>query len=72
MLLISEGPKPVDVRLCLGLVMPSGPTGPLRSEIGAEVEGFRSLVVVDVAMAEDTVWLSVRKKERRVKKSIEA
>jgi len=55
MLLISEGPNPVDVLLCLGLLMPSGPTGPFRSEMGAEVEGFRSLVEVDVAMAVCTV-----------------
>lgn len=48
-LLISPGPKPVTVRLCLGLLIPSGPMGPFRSEMGAEVEGFLSLVVV-VAM----------------------
>lgn len=50
-LLISEGPKPVAVRLCLGLVN-SGPTGPLSSLIGALVEGLLSRVVVEVAI----VW----------------
>jgi hypothetical protein len=40
-LLISLGPKPVTVRLCLGRVM-LGPTGPLRSAMGALVEGLRS------------------------------
>ena len=40
-LLISEGPKPVDVRLCFGLLMP-GPTGPARVLIGAPIEGVRS------------------------------
>jgi hypothetical protein len=41
-LLISPAPKPVKVRLCLGLEKP-GPTGPWSSEIGALVEGRRSL-----------------------------
>lgn len=51
-LLISDGPKPVAVRLCLGLVN-SGPTGPLSSEMGALVEGLLSrVVVVEVAMVE--------------------
>lgn len=49
MLLISEGPKPVAVRLCLSLVN-SGPTGPLSSEMGALVEGLLSRVVVEVAI----------------------
>jgi hypothetical protein len=40
-LLISVGPKPVKVRLCLGRLNP-GPTGPWRSAIGAPTEGFRS------------------------------
>jgi len=40
-LLMSPGPKPVTVRLCLGLLK-AGPTGPLRSESGALVEGLRS------------------------------
>lgn len=40
-LLISPGPKPVAVRLCLGRVKP-GPTGPCSWEIGAPMEGFRS------------------------------
>lgn len=42
MLLISAGPKPVTVLLCLGLVIPAGPTGPLKSEMGADVLGLRS------------------------------
>lgn len=41
-LLISDGPKPVTVLLCLGLVIPAGPTGPLKSVMGAEVLGRRS------------------------------
>ena len=40
-LLISAAPKPVAVRACLGLEK-SGPTGPLRSEIGALVDILRS------------------------------
>ncbi len=46
--LISPGPNPVTVLLCFGLVIPGGPTGLVKSLIGAEVEGFRSLVVVVV------------------------
>jgi hypothetical protein len=41
-LLMSLGPKPVTVRLCFGRVIRAGPTGPLRSESGALVEGLRS------------------------------
>lgn len=50
-LLISPAPKPVKVRLCLGLEKP-GPTGPCRSEIGALVEGRRSrgVVVLDIVI----------------------
>ena len=48
-LLISPGPNPVAVLLCLGLVN-SGPTGPLSSEMGALVEGRLSRVEVEVAM----------------------
>jgi len=40
-LLMSPAPKPVKVRLCLGRVTPEGPMGPLRSVIGAPVEGRR-------------------------------
>lgn len=40
--LISPGPKPVTVLLCLGRVKLAGPTGPLRSTSGALVEGRRS------------------------------
>jgi hypothetical protein len=40
--LISEGPKPVAVLLCFGREK-AGPTGPCRSDRGAEVEGFLSL-----------------------------
>jgi len=45
MLLISLAPKPVKVRLCFGLLK-LGPTGPCRSDIGALVDGLRSLVLV--------------------------
>lgn len=52
-LLISDGPKPVKVRLCLGRLNP-GPTGPCKSEMGAPTEGLRSwwdeVVVDDDAM----------------------
>lgn len=62
-LLISPGPKPVAVRLCLGLLMDSGPIGPLRSEMGALVEGFRSRVLVPlVAMIADTGDSRIKKK----------
>jgi len=44
-LLISAAPKPVAVRACFGLVK-SGPTGPLSSDMGAFVEGLRSLFCV--------------------------
>jgi hypothetical protein len=40
--LISEGPKPVAVLLCFGREK-AGPTGPCRSDSGAEVEGLLSL-----------------------------
>jgi hypothetical protein len=39
--LISAGPKPVAVLLCFGRVK-SGPTGPFRSDSGAEVDGLLS------------------------------
>jgi hypothetical protein len=39
--LISAGPRPVTVRLCLGLLMPGGPIGPWSSAMGAEVDGLR-------------------------------
>jgi len=51
--LISAGPKPVAVLLCLGLLMPGGPTAVVKSLIGAEVLGLRSRgagAVVGVAM----------------------
>lgn len=38
--LISPGPKPVTVLLCLGRLK-EGPTGPFRSASGALVEGRR-------------------------------
>lgn len=41
-LLISDGPNPVTVRLCLGRDMPAGPMGPWKSVMGAEELGFRS------------------------------
>ena len=45
-LLISAAPKPVAVRLCLGREMPSGPTGPWRSVMGADEDGLLSRVRV--------------------------
>jgi hypothetical protein len=51
--LISPGPNPVAVLLCLGLLIPGGPTG-ARSLMGADVLGLRSLVVVVEAMI---AWL---------------
>jgi len=54
-LLMSAAPKPVAVRACFGLVK-SGPTGPLSSDMGALVEGLRSLfwvpLVVDMMLDE--------------------
>lgn len=47
-LLISPGPNPVTVLLCFGLVNPSGPMGPLRSEMGALIEGRRSRGLVEL------------------------
>jgi hypothetical protein len=41
-LLISLGPKPVTVLLCFGRVKLAGPTGPLKSAMGALMEGRRS------------------------------
>ena len=41
-LLISSAPRPVDVLLCFGRVKP-GPTGPWSCEMGALIEGLRSL-----------------------------
>lgn len=53
-LLMSAAPKPVAVRACFGLVK-SGPTGPWSSDMGALVEGLRSLfcvpLVVDMMLA---------------------
>jgi hypothetical protein len=43
-LLISPAPKPVTVLLCLRRVRPGGPTGPIRSEMGAPVLGRRSRI----------------------------
>lgn len=48
-LLISDGPKPVKVRLCLGRLNP-GPTGPCKSEMGAPTEGLRSWAWDDVVV----------------------
>jgi hypothetical protein len=41
-LLISLGPKPVAVLLCLGLVKLGGPMGPFRSASGELMDGRRS------------------------------
>jgi hypothetical protein len=49
--LISPGPKPVTVLLCLGRVKFAGPTGPFRSAIGALVEGRRSRGEAEEAVA---------------------
>jgi len=49
--LISPGPKPVTVLLCLGRVKFAGPTGPCRSASGALVEGRRSLGDAEAAVA---------------------
>ena len=57
-LLISEGPKPVAVRLCFGLVN-SGPTGPWSSEMGAFVEGLLSRVEVEVAMDSKVAYVKL-------------
>ena len=54
--LISAAPKPVAVRLCLGREIPSGPTGPWMSEMGADVDGFLSRVWVAMVV----VWEVVR------------
>ena len=62
-LLISEGPKPVAVRLCLGLVN-SGPTGPFSSEMGAFVEGLRSRVDVEVAIDPGAAYVVVNVLEK--------
>ena len=51
--LMSPLPNPVNVRLCFGREN-SGPTGPWSSEIGALVDGLRSLdvvLVVDIVIA---------------------
>ena len=53
MLLISDGPKPVTVRLCFGRVMPLGPTGPWKSVMGAEELGLRSRGVEEVVAMVD-------------------
>ena len=47
-LLMSKAPNPVAVRLCLARLK-SGPMGPLSSEIGALVEGLRSLAAMAAA-----------------------
>lgn len=52
-LLISAAPKPVVVRLCFGREIPSGPTGPLRSVMGADVDGFLSRVLVAMIGVKD-------------------
>lgn len=50
MLLISPGAKPVAVLLCFGREKP-GPTGPCNVEIGAPIEGLRSLGAFSVSTA---------------------
>jgi hypothetical protein len=70
-LLISPGPNPVTVRLCLGRVKCCGPTGPLRSDSGALVEGrlsrgFRavSVAIFKMSMAEKRALLRECRCER--------
>lgn len=53
--LISAAPKPVAVRLCLGREIPSGPTGPWRSVIGAFVDGLLSRVLVAMVVVEGSI-----------------
>lgn len=48
--LMSWAPNPVAVRLCFGRVNP-GPTGPCKVEIGAPMEGLRSLGVAVLVVA---------------------
>ena len=54
-LLISAAPKPVAVRLCLGREIPSGPTGPWMSVMGALVEGFLSRVWVAMVGVRESI-----------------
>lgn len=65
-LVISAAPKPVAVRLCLGREIPSGPTGPWRSEMGADVEGFLSRVWVAMIGVQEKVWEREELKEGKV------
>lgn len=62
MLLISFAPKPVKVRRCFGLLK-SGPIGPCRSEIGALVDGRRSLVLVGMFRGGTSKCVEFRKRE---------
>lgn len=71
-LLISAAPKPVAVRACFGRVK-SGPTGPLSSDMGALVEGLRSLfgvpLAVDMLLAvPETPHAQCSRKEERRKR----
>jgi hypothetical protein len=71
--LISPAPKPVKVRLCLGLEKP-GPTGPCRSEMGALVEGRRCLGAAGFDMFESNFRICDDEKKkgerlRRLKRS---
>jgi hypothetical protein len=66
--LISCAPNPVAVRLCLGREMPDGPTGPLRSTMGADVLGRRSwpadlvaVAVVELAMVAGAMFVESRR-----------
>lgn len=64
-LLISPAPKPVKVLLCFGREIPAGPTPPVMSTMGAEVEGRRSLVGsrCSVAMVFQSACLGISKKD---------
>lgn len=55
-LLISAGPKPVTVLLCLGLEIPAGPTGPEKSVMGADELGLRSLGAASLAAVVEAMW----------------
>lgn len=71
---MSAAPNPVAVRACFGRVK-SGPTGPLSSDMGALVEGLRSLfvvpLVVDMLLAVPEIPHAQRSKKKECKSSIE-
>lgn len=71
-LLISEGPKPVTVLLCLGLVM-AGPTGPAKCpSSGADVEGrlWWAGLVAAAAIAGNFQGQSGNQRDRKAKRDL--